>query len=375
MHVLEPLVVPTHNPAGILDRLEQAIVGQRSFLPLPSDDKDRAELLRRTQRVGHPIDPDIALVMSTSGSTGIPKGAMLTAGNLVSSADATHQFLGGEAQWLLAMPAHHIAGMQILVRSIIAGYDPIVVDVSRGFNVAVFATAAASVEGERVYTSLTPLQLLKAMDTLVGIEALRVFTAILVGGAPLRADDRRAAKELGINVVTTYGASETSGGCVYNGRPVPGATVRVIDERIHLGGPMIAQGYRNIPDHHAFSQPGWFSTSDAGILNDGILEVVGRLDNVIDSGGLKIHPEVLERKLCDVPGVTAACVVGLPDRRFGHIIVAAYEGNAHPTTIISALDDLPRWQLPKDIRRVESLPLIGPGKVDRRGVTALFTQQ
>lgn len=375
MHVLEPLVVPAHDPASILDSLEQAIVGQRSFLPVPSNDKDRADLLCRSQRVGQPIDPDIALVMSTSGSTGMPKGAMLTARNLVSSADATHQFLGGEAQWLLAMPAHHIAGMQVLVRSLIAGYDPVVVDVSRGFNVASFATAAASLEGERVYTSLTPLQLLKAMDTLVGIEALRTFAAILVGGAPLRADDLRAAKELGITIVTTYGSSETSGGCIYNGRPIPGASVRVVGERIHLGGPMVAQGYRNIPDHDAFAETGWFATSDSGTITGGILNVTGRLDNVIDSGGLKIHPEVLERTLCDIRGVTAACVVGLPDRRFGQVIVAAYEGSAHPTDIISALDDLPRWQLPKDIRRVESLPLIGPGKVDRRGVTALFTQQ
>lgn len=375
--MLEPFTVHPEKIDSFLDALEEAIAGKRTLLPLPHNDEARAKKLLNSQRAGLPIDSEIALVMATSGSTGTPKGAMLSPLNLVSSADATHQFLGGEGAWLLAMPAHHIAGVQVLLRSLIAGIDPMVVDVSKGFSIPDFANAAAqlSSESKRCYTSLTPMQLLKAMDTLMGIEALRLFDAILVGGAPLRADDQRAAKELGIKVVSTYGSSETSGGCVYNGKPIPGAKVRVRGERIYLGGPMIAQGYRNadtLRTNDAFSEEGWFATTDTGTLNDGILTVTGRMDTVIDSGGLKIHPEMLERRMTDLPTVTAACVVGIPDHRLGQAIVAAYEGTADPTAIIEELDDLPRWQLPKEVRRVDALPLAGPGKVDRQKVIDLF---
>lgn len=374
--ILEPLRVRPDNLTPMLDALEQAIAGRRCFLPLPAHDAARAELLRQTQRAGTPIDDDVALVVATSGSTGVPKGAMLTATNLVASADATHQRLGGEGQWLLAMPADHIAGIQVLTRSLIAGYEPLVLDVTGGFNVAAFAAAAHELAGEstRRYTSLAPLQLLKAMDTLAGIEALRTFDAILVGGAPLREAESHAAKELDINVVTTYGSSETAGGCVYNGTPNPGVKVKVVGEQIWLGGPMVAKGYRNFPQHQSFAQPGWFATTDTGVLRDGVLEVTGRLDNIIVTGGLKLHPEVIERTVAQNPGVAAVCVVGVPDARFGQAICLAYEGTATPAEIIEELQDYPRWQLPKQVQKVDHLPLAGPGKVDRRKVTDFFTR-
>lgn len=372
--LLEPLVVDPRDPVTILPALEEAIAGQRTLLPVPADDPSRATLLRDSQRAGQPISPDIALVVSTSGSTGTPKGAQLTPLNLVSSADATHRHLGGEGQWLLAMPAHHIAGLQVLVRSLIAGVDPLALDLSTGFHTADFAAAAAELHatGDRCYTALTPMQLAKLMDTLQGIEALRLFDAVLVGGAALNPQLAQAARDMQITVVTTYGSSETAGGCVYDGRPLPGARVRVEGGRIHLGGPMIAHGYRNAPAHEAFAEKGWFATSDAGVIEDGALRVTGRLDAIIDSGGLKLQPEVLEQAMLGVPGVTGACVVGIPDQRLGQAIVAAYTGPATPGEVIEGLDHLPRWQLPKDLRRVVELPLTGPGKVDRRGVEKLF---
>lgn len=373
---LDPLIVPAHNPIAILDDLERAISGQCSLLPLPKKDLARQATLRASQRVGEPI-ADTALVMATSGSTGTPKGAMLSPLNLVSSADATHQALGGPGQWHLALPAHHIAGIQVLVRSLIAGIEPTHQDVSAGFNLDAFSTAASELAstGDRSYTSLVPNQLLKAMETLQGIEALRLFDAILVGGAPVTRETLRAARELGINVVTTYGSSETAGGCVYNGKPLPGARVRTVGERIHLGGPMIASGYRNAPDHEAFAEPGWFATSDSGVLTEGVLRVTGRLDNVIITGGLKIHPEVVEEALLNVPGVTGACVVGVSDERLGQKIVAAYTGKATPGDVIEGLDELQRWQLPKQLAHLDELPLTGPGKVDRMKVTKLLTER
>ena len=378
-HILAPLVVNKRNPAAILPDLEAAIAGQSTFLPVPAEDRTRTELLRNHMRAGAPIDSSIALVVATSGSTGTPKGAQLTPANLVASADATHQVLGGTGQWLLAMPAHHIAGIQVLVRSLVAGVDPLCLDLSDGFSIPAFARAAhkLAATGDRSYTGLTPMQLAKAMDSLEGIEALRTFDAILVGGAATHPQLLDAAVKLRITVVTTYGSSETAGGCVYSGTPIPGARVRIgEDGRILLGGPMIAQGYRNV-DSSAFSVDdsgtAWFATSDAGAFVGNTLNVTGRLDAIINSGGLKLHPEQLEQHILRVPGVEAACVVGIPDPRLGQMIVAAYSGWASRADILEALDNLPRWQVPKDLRRMDALPTIGPGKVDRQAVAGLFS--
>ncbi|QPK83491.1 o-succinylbenzoate--CoA ligase [Corynebacterium qintianiae] len=374
-HLLEILPVDPRDPLAILPDLEEALAGQRALLPVPADDPARANLLRNTQGVGEPIGGDIALVVSTSGSTGTPKGAQLTAANLISSADAAHQFLGGAGQWLLAMPASYIAGLQVLVRSLVAGVEPEFVDLSRGFVVADFAARARSIAatGDRCYTSLTPMQLAKATSTLEGIDALRLFSAVLVGGAATNPALLASVQKLRINVVTTYGSSETSGGCVYNGLPIAGAKVRIADGRIHLGGPMIAHGYRNFPGHEAFAEPGWFATSDAGSLIDAHLNVSGRLDNVIDSGGLKLHPEVLENFMLRIGGVVSACVVGVADDRLGQRICAAYTGSAPLPDVMDAFEDLPRWQVPKEVKVVPALPMLGPGKVDRAAVTELFS--
>ena len=373
-HLLEPFPVLPTDPYPFLDAIEEAIAGTRTLLPVPADDPDRTTLLTEQLRAGAEIDPEVALVVATSGSTGIPKGAQLTAVNLVASADATHQFLGGAGAWLLALPAHHIAGIQVLVRSLVAGIDPMFIDVSAGFQVTEFADAAEELRADaaRCYTALTPMQLLKGMDTLQGIEALRLFDAILVGGGPLLDDDRRAARELGIRVVTTYGSAETTGGCVYNGLPLPGVTIRLENERIMVGGPMVAQGYRNFPNHEAFSRPGFYRTSDTGLLRHGVLSVTGRIDTIIDSGGLKIHPEVLEQVFINIAGVDDACVVGIPDQRLGQAIVAVYTGSANMEDIIAAFQDFPRWQIPKHIQRVAELPRTSLGKIDRNKVTQLF---
>ena len=377
-HLLELLPVDPANPLAIMPALEEALTGQRALLPVPANDPSRTNLLRNTLKPGSPIDEDIALVVSTSGSTGTPKGAMLTPANLISSADATHQALGGEGQWLLAMPAAYIAGIQVLIRSMVAGVEPAFVDLSHGFNVSEFAERAHELArtGERTYTALTPMQLAKATSTLTGIEALRSFSAVLVGGAATNPRLLESARKLRIHTVTTYGSSESSGGCVYNGRPIAGARVRITDGRIHLGGPMVARGY------HLLDSPdlkdGWFRTSDAGELDGGVLTVLGRTDNVISSGGFKLHPEVLEEQLLLIDGVTAATVIGKNDDRLGQRICAAYTGSASVPDILDALADaedagrIAHWQIPKELKVVAALPQLGPGKVDRAAVRELF---
>lgn len=375
-NVLRPLPVSPSNPLAILHDLEMAITGRYSLLPLPANDTTKSTLLKNSQRAGQEIDSSVALVVPTSGSTGTPKGAQLTAQNLIASADATYQRLGGMGHWLLAMPAHHIAGLQVLIRSMVAGVEPLAIDVSRGFNIDEFAGATRELKetGERTYTSLAPMQLAKATDSNNGVEALQTYDAILVGGAATNPQLLDAATKLGINIVTTYGSSETAGGCVYDGVALPGTEIRVDGGRIHLGGPTIAHGYRNAPGHEAFAEPGWFQTSDGGVLKAGVLTVTGRLDNIIDSGGLKLHPEVLETAMLKVAGVDQACVVGTPHPRLGQAIVAAYTGWASMPDILESLEetDIPRWQLPKELKRLPEMPVTGPGKVDRQAVLKLF---
>ena len=379
---LSALPVDPANPTAILPALEAAIAGHAAWLPIPasplSADRARAEVLQRTQRVGADIDPAIALVMATSGSTGTPKGAMLTPANLVASADATHAVLGGPGHWVLALPAHHIAGILVLVRALIAGVEPWALDLRQGFDLGDFArqSAAAQATGERCYTALTPMQLAKAMDELRGIEALQGYHAVLVGGGALDPELGQAAARLGIKVRATYGSSETTGGCVYDGRPLPGVSVQIRDGRICLGGATIAQGYRNAPDHEAFSQPGWFRSSDSGVIDGGLLQVTGRIDTIISTGGLKLQPEVLEAQLLSQPGVAEVCVSAIADPRLGQAVVAAYVGSATPSEVLAGLADaaVPRWQHPKALRRVAQLPRTSLGKVDRQAVAALFQQ-
>ena len=372
--LLFTLPVPPQSPELILDDLEQALAGFSTFTPVPLGSHPHEAL-----GVGRPIDEDIALVVATSGSTGVPKGALLSPTNLVSSADATHEALGGPGVWLLALPAHHIAGIQVLVRSLVAGTVPISIDVSKGFDVSVFAKAARRLDAEAGafprYTALVPLQLRKALESLEGIEALRLFDAILIGGAPLDENTRVSCGKLGIRVVRTYGSSETSGGIIYDGRPLPG-------DRVAVAGPMVARGYRTFAGGPAlpasvlgaFRPDGWFVTSDTGVIEDGVLRVTGRVDTVIDSGGLKLHPEVLEHALMAVPGVDAAVVVGVPDERLGQAICAVYSGTLSPGEVVEALDDVPRWQLPKRLLRVGSVPVTGPGKPDRQAIVRLFME-
>lgn len=374
---LDLLVIDPHDPASCLDDVERALVGEYTLLPVPKNDAARRQILQDSQQAGHAISPEIALVMATSGSTGTPKGAMLSPANLISSADATHHALGGPGQWLLAMPAHHIAGMQVLIRSLVAGVDPLCLDVSGGFQIPEFAAKTRELcsTGDRSYTALTPMQLAKAMDTLEGIEALRSFDGILIGGAPLPVELAESAQKLDIIFHTTYGSSETAGGCVYNGLPLRGVRVRVdADSRVLLGGPMIACGYRNAPHHEAFSEPGWFKTSDSGRIRDGKLEIIGRMDTIIDSGGLKLHPEIVEKALLSMPGVEAACALGVPHPRLGQAVVAAYVGSPSPMELMTFLHEgaLEHWQIPKELKQLECLPTTSLGKVDRPKLSALF---
>ncbi|MEH6381939.1 MAG: o-succinylbenzoate--CoA ligase, partial [Dietzia cercidiphylli] len=281
-----------------------------ALLPVPSDDPARMRLLVGAMHPDEPIDDRAALVVSTSGSTGTPKGAMLSAAALAASASATDAFLGGPGRWLLALPAHHIAGLQVILRSLRAGHEPVVMDVTRGFDPAALPGAVAACTGTsaaaggsaRTYTSLVPGQLAKVLDEgpAEAVAALASLDAVLLGGAAAAPELLDRAAGAGIRVVRTYGMSETAGGCVYDGLPLDGVEMEIDDDegRVWLAGPQLALGYRNAPDHPAFARAGWFRTDDAGrIGQDGMLRILGRLDEALSVGGLTLLPQAVEDSL------------------------------------------------------------------------------
>ena len=383
---LQPLPVP--GGAGALDvvpALDRALHGEGpALLPLPADEPEQARRTAEALAAGQPLaagedDPDdpTALVIATSGSTGTPKGVLLSAAALRASAAATHEHLGGPGSWLLAMPAHHIAGIQVLVRSLLAGTEPVAVDTTGGFRPAAFAADAerALSSGGRHYTALVPTQLSRLIADERGLAALRRFDAVLLGGAATPPALLRRAREAGVRGVTTYGMSETSGGCVYDGIPLRDVRVSTGGGTgpIELSGPVLARGYRGGEDGSAF-RGGWFRTGDLGRWSGDRLDVLGRADDVIISGGVNIAPAPVERVLTEQEGVREACVLGLDDPEWGEVVAAAVvPQDAAAPPPVEALRAAVRAEAgasatPRRITFLDELPLRGPGKPDRRAL-------
>ena len=384
-------------------------------------------MLCEVMRAGDPIATDIAVILSTSGSSGIPKGAQLTATALTASASATTAALGGPGQWLLALPPDHVAGLQVLLRSLAAGYEPVLMDTRHTFTPHTFVDAINHMTGHRRYCSLVPTQisrLLHAVEhgkqpisTTALVDTVASLDAILVGGAPLSTTMLNSCKELGWRLITTYGSSETAGGIVYNGTPLPGTTIRIqplnathdgSEGRILLGGPTLASGYRNAdilfnsddhnnPSHHSNTDPsrtnttnpfvgGWFITDDIGRLRANKLEILGRYDQAINTGGLKVLPEIVETAARRA-GYTDCAVLGIPSQEWGESVCLVIEDTPHATTFhsqrprilnseatqrIRARLDLPAHALPTTIALITTIPLRGPGKTDRHTLRQLL---
>ncbi len=331
-------------------------------------------------RVGEPIDDEIALVATTSGTTGTPKGALLTVGALTASASATHDRLGGPGRWLLALPPYHIAGVQVLVRSVLAGTTPVELDVSAGFDITELPGAVQKLGSGRRYTSLVAAQLAKALADPHAAAALAELDAVLLGGGPAPRPVLDAAAAAGIPVVRTYGMSETAGGCIYDGVPLDGVKLRLDrDGRIVIGGVTLARGYRNPVDPDPFAEPGWFYTDDVGAVDDsGVLSVLGRLDEAISTGGSTVLPQLVEAALSTHSAVSQCAVFGLSDDRLGQRVVAAVvlaDGHAAPTVATlraHVARTLDASAAPREMHVVDTLPMRGIGKIDRQELARWF---
>ena len=354
--------------------LADALDGGPAVLPLADD--------APAPQIAAVADPGTGVLVATSGSTGPPRVVVLPPASVLACATAGTARLGGPSRWLLALPADHVAGVQVIVRALLAGAAPVVQDLRGGFRPDGFTAAAARTgPGRRRCTSIVPTQLLRLLDAGgAAVDALRGFDAVLVGGAALDPELRARAEAAGVPVVPTYGMTETAGGCVYDGVPLDGVRARLEpgSGRILLRGPTVATGYLGRPAETAAAFVGEeFRTDDVGRWVDGRLEVLGRLDDVIVTGGEKVGAAAIERVLTGQPGVRAACAVGLPDREWGAVVGAAVVAepgaDLEPERLRAAVRAaLGRTAVPRVLRAVDALPLRGIGKPDRAAVARLL---
>ena len=356
------------DPAAVLVALRDALAGGPAILP----GRPRTELPEA-------VDQRVAVVIETSGSTGVPKRVALSADALLASAAASESSLGGPGQWMLALPTHYIAGINVLVRSLAAGFEPVYFG-SGHFDATEFAEASRTMDGPLRFTSLVPAQLARVVDAADDdidlLAAMRRFDRILVGGQATPPALLARAIELGLNVTRTYGSSETSGGCVYDGIPIGTVEARIVDGQVELAGPVLADGYLGDPatTEAAFAMHGgvrWYRTGDAGEVVGSALRVTGRLDNVIISGGEKVSLDAIERVVHAIDGLADAVAVGSPSEEWGEVPVVFTSGHATLAVVKAAvIATLGRASAPVALVRVESVPQLPNGKPDRRALTA-----
>ncbi|KAB2339461.1 AMP-binding protein [Actinomadura rudentiformis] len=309
---------------------------------------------------GIPVARETAVLIATSGSTGTPKIVELRAAALLASAAATFDRIGAGPgdRWLCCLPTSHIAGVQVLVRSLAAGTEPVI---QPRFDVT--AVAGADV----AHLSVVPTQLRRLLDA--GVD-LSKFRSILLGGAAAPPDLLDAARERGARVFTTYGMSETSGGCVYDGVPLEGVRTGIgADGRIRLAGPVLFSGYRLRPQLTSAVRDGdWFVTQDLGVIEDGLLRVRGRADDVIVTGGEKVVAGEVAAALSRHPQVADVAVVGRPDPEWGHRVTAVVvpAGEAPDLDALRGWirEVMPAYAAPRELELVGEIPLLPSGKPD-----------
>lgn len=349
------------DPADLARLLPRALDGDLVAAPV---DPDAVRPTLAMLRPDEPMkEPDAALIVATSGSTGEPKGVVLSRRALIAASEGA-QRLTGPLAWTLALPAHYVAGAMVLVRAHVAG-TPVT---------TVRSDLADLTPPDRpTAISVVPTQLHRALADERVTAALRAHALVLLGGAAARPELLERAADAGVPVSTTYGMSETCGGCLWDGQPLPGVEVRLAASgRISLHGDMAFSGYRLRPDLTAGTlvDDRTVLTRDRGEWADGCLRVLGRLDDVVISGGVNVDLSALERAASRLTTHPVAAL-GVPDAEWGTRVVLA---TTDPR-------DLAQWRaelrahlgaaaLPRQLLRPAALPRTSSGKIDRRALSA-----
>ena len=317
------------------------------------------------------VAEDTAVVVRTSGSTGASKGVELSAAALLHSARACLDRLGARPgeRWLCCLPVTHVAGLQVLVRSLLNGTEPVLAERADAETVAGSGCA---------HVSLVPTQLHRLLEDLGPGPAkpLAGYSSVLLGGAPAPASLLDAARAAGVPVTTTYGMTETCGGCLYDGVPLAAVRVELRDDdeaqdRIWISGPVLFSRYRGQPAGQAALRDGWFRTGDLGRLDaSGRVMVRGRADDVINTGGHQVVPGEVAAALQTCPGVKDVAVVGQPDPEWGERVIAVVvpADPADPPALellrLHVQERLPRYAAPSRLVMVDAVPMLPSGKHD-----------
>jgi o-succinylbenzoate---CoA ligase len=375
----ELLVVDVSDPRALVEPLSAALFeGGPAILPRPGGAK-------LTATAPLEVPDDVAVVIETSGTTGAPKRVALTAEALVASARSAEAELGGPGQWLAVLPVHYIAGLQVVTRSLLSGQAPLWLHPHPFSTVALATEYSALVDqgsGGPLFTAMVPAQLQRILDDVGTMprldEMMRGFSRILVGGQSIPADLVERSENAGYHVTKTYGSAETSGGCVWDQRPIGDVVVQEIEGRLAVSGPVLAHSYL---DNEAKTRDSfreidgvrWYLTDDAGSVDEhGRVHVRGRLDDVIVSGGVKIALGAIENLLHNQLGVTDAVVVGAVNDQWGHVPVVVTTRPldlAVARTIVGS--ELGVEARPHRIVKLAEIPLLGSGKPDRLAITEL----
>jgi o-succinylbenzoate---CoA ligase len=349
------IVVDARGTPGFVDDLRRAWDAGDAVLPLdprlPGPARDR---LLAAARPGEPVEDGDALVVATSGTTGEPKAAVLTHDAVAASARATSARLAVDPardRWLACLPLAHVGGLAVVTRALVTGTPLTLHD-----GVDATAVEAAAATGGCTLVSLVP-------TVLARLDASG-FRTVVLGGSAMPPD-------LPANAVTTYGMTETGSGIVYDGVPLDGVEVRVVDGEIRLRGPMLARAYRDGTDPR--DRDGWLPTGDAGAWDAeaGLLRVFGRTDDVVVTGGENVWPAAVERVLARHPAVAEVAVVGRPDPEWGQVVVALVVAAdpADPPSLLDLRDavraELPAYAAPRQLDLVPDLPRTASGKVAR----------
>lgn len=317
------------------------------------------------------------IIIRTSGSTGEPKDVVLSHAAVLASARASLDRLGGPGGWLQAMPVTGVGGLQVLVRSAVAGLEPVFAD-----ERASLAEAITAIPGDRRYASLVPTQVHRLVES-GDLGVLEPLDALLIGGAAVPPDLLDTLRGADVRVVRTYGMSETAGGCVYDGLPLDGVRIRVDEAgQVHLAGPVLFDGYADAEATARVLQDGWFATADLGELVDGQLRITGRSDDVIVSGGVNIPLPAVTAVLRSREGVRDAVAIGVPDDEWGTRVVACLVPDDAVCLDGLRLDEvrdgieeagLPRTWAPREVVLLDALPLLPGGKLDRQALRRTVT--
>jgi O-succinylbenzoic acid--CoA ligase len=295
-----------------------------------------------------PTEEGDALIIATSGSTGAPKGVVHTHDSIRALLNMSQARLHSDSSthWLLCLPVSHVAGFSVLARSLVFG-NPI--SILPKFDES---EVLAAVKNGATHVSLVPTTLIRINPA--------IFESILLGGAA-------APPNLPTNVTTTYGMTETFGGISYNGSPLDGVEVRVVDGQIEVRTPSLFRAYRGSDTRQA--KEGWYQTGDNGIFTDNVLQVFGRSDDMIITGGENVWPTEVEKAVATFPGVERVAVVGVDDMQWGQRVVAWIVSSS---AVAPSLDEvrqhvkqhLPSFCAPSELRVVQEIPTTSLGKVD-----------